>query len=428
METQTLFSYKSYQLKSGLRLVCVPMKGTMTATVMVFVGTGSKHEAKEINGISHFLEHMMFKGTTKRPGKLDISRELESIGAQFNAFTGKEYTAYYAKASASKVDVMMDVVFDIFLNSKFDEGAIQTERHVIVEEINMYNDDPPRYVGERFEKLLYGDQPAGWDIAGEKETVLGLKRDQFVNYFNTHYIAENTVIAVAGNIEPEVIKEKVEGYFEHIRHSKKPEKLQVVEKQNSPSADIIFKETDQTHFVLGFRSFDMFDERRYALAVLGSILGGGMSSRLFDEVREKRGLAYYVSAGQQPYTDSGYFAISAGVNNQRVMEAITVIIDEIKKIKKEGVTPSELQQAKDKAVGRTALALEHSDYIAESVAESLIFHNRILTPDEELDKIKKVTLADIMQAASDVFDNDKLNLALIGPFKEAKPFKNILKI
>ena len=152
-----------------------------------------------------------------------------------------------------------------------------------------------------------------------------------------------------------------------------------------------------------------------------------MSSRLFVEVREKRGLAYYVSAGQQPYTDSGYFAISAGVNNQRAMEAIEVIIDEIKKIKKEGVTPLELQQAKDKAVGRTALALEHSDYIAESVAESLIFHDRILTPDEELDKIKKVTLADIMQVASDIFDNDKLNLALIGPFKEAEPFKKILK-
>ena len=395
---------------------------------MVFVGTGSKHESKKINGISHFLEHMMFKGTTKRPGKLDISRELESIGAQFNAFTSKEHTGYYAKASSDKLDVVMDVIFDIYLNSKFDDNAIQTERHVIVEEINMYKDDPPRYVNDLFEKLLYGDQPAGWDIAGEKEIVLGLKRNEFVNYFNTHYIAENTVVAVTGNIDPEVIKEKVAGYFEHIRHSKKPEKPPVVEKQDNPAADIFYKETDQTHFVLGFRSFDMFDERRYALAVLGSILGGGMSSRLFDEVREKRGLAYYVSAGQQPYTDSGYFAVSAGVNNQRAMEAIEVIIDEIKKIKKEGVTPSELQQAKDKAVGRMALALEHSDYVAESVAESLIFHNKILTPDEELDKIKKVTLADIMQVASDVFDGSKLNLALIGPFKEVEPFKKVLKL
>ncbi|MBI2064420.1 MAG: insulinase family protein, partial [Candidatus Yanofskybacteria bacterium] len=325
-------------------------------------------------------------------------------------------------------DVVMDVIFDIYLNSKLDEDAIQTERHVVVEELNMSNDNPQWIVSNNFEKMLYGDQPAGWKVTGEKETILALKREQFVEYFKTHYIAENTVVAVTGNIEPEVIKEKVADYFEHIRHSKKQEKSPVVEKQDSPSVDIFFKETDQTHFILGFRSFDMFDERRYALAVLGSILGGGMSSRLFDEVREKRGLAYYVSAGQQPYTDSGYFEISAGVNNKRVMEAIKVIIDEIKKIKKEGVTPSELQQAKDKAVGRMALALEHSDYIAESVAESLIFHNKILTPDEELDKIKKVTLADIMQVASDVFDNNKLNLALVGPFKEAEPFKKTLKL
>lgn len=395
---------------------------------MVMVGTGSKYESKDINGISHFLEHMMFKGTTKRPGKLDISRELESIGAQFNAMTSKEWTGYYAKASAAKVDVIMDVVFDIFLNSKFNEEAIQTERHVIVEEINMYNDDPPRYVGERFEKLLYGDQPAGWDIAGEKETVLNLKCDDFVRYFDTHYIAENTVVAVAGNIDPEVIKRKVAGHFEQIRHGKRFGKPAVIEKQDGPALDIIYKATDQTHFVLGFRSFDMFDERRYALSVLGSVLGGGMSSRLFDEVREKRGLAYYVSAGQQPYTDSGYFAVSAGVNNERALEGVQVVLDEIRKVKKEGITPTELQQAKDKAVGRTALALEHSDYIAETVAESLIFHGKILTPEEELDKIKKVTLADVMQVASDIFDVSRLNLSLIGPFKEIEPFKKILKL
>jgi len=428
METQKLFDYKTYNLESGLRLVCAPMKGTMTATVMVFVGTGSKYETKEINGISHFLEHMMFKGTTKRPGKLDISRELESIGAKFNAFTGKEYTAYFAKASASKIDLMTDVIFDIFLNSKFDEEAIRMERNVIVEEINMYKDDPPQFVSERFEKLLYGDQPAGWDIAGEKETVLGLKRDKFVDYFDSHYIAENTVVAIAGNVIPEIMKKKVEDYFKHIRHGLKPDKKAVIENQKKPALDIFFKETDQTHFIVGFRSFNMFDERRYALSVLGSILGGGMSSRLFDEVREKRGLAYYVSAGQQSYTDSGYFAISAGVNNQRSLEALEVIINEIKKIKNEGVTQLELQQAKDKAVGGTALALEHSDHIAGLVAESLVFYDRVLTPDEELDKIKKVTLADIMKVASDIFENNKLNLALLGPFKDEEPFKNILNI
>src|SRR3989338_7200261 len=211
------FEHHYHQFESGLRLVSIPMEGTRTATVLVLVGTGSKYETKEINGISHFLEHMMFKGTTKRPGKMDIARELDAIGAEYNAFTGKEYTGYYAKASVEKLNTIMDVVFDIFLNSKLAQEDIDTERGVIVEELNMYRDMPQRYVGDLFEKLLYGDQPAGWDIGGDKETVMSLKRDQFVNYFNTHYIAKNTIIAVAGNVDPEIIKKKVREYFSTIR-------------------------------------------------------------------------------------------------------------------------------------------------------------------------------------------------------------------
>ncbi|MBX4189968.1 insulinase family protein [Candidatus Parcubacteria bacterium] len=425
---QSRFNYQFDKFDSGLRLLTVPMEGTKTATVLVLVGTGSKYETKDINGISHFLEHMMFKGTTKRPGYLDISRELESIGAQFNAFTSKEYTGYYAKASAEKIDVIMDVIFDIYLNSKLDENAIKVERNVIVEEINMYKDDPPRYAGDLFEQLLYGDQPAGWDVAGDKDTVLKMKQEDFVNYFNTHYIAENTIVAIAGNIDQEAIKRKVEAMFENIRQGKKFDKLAVREEQNGPAVKIFNKVTDQTHFILGFRSYHMKDPRRYPLAVLSSILGGGMSSRLFDEVREKRGLAYYVSAGQQDYTDTGYFAVSAGVNNERVFEAIEVIMAELKKVKREGVTPLELRQAIDKAIGRTALALEHSDTVAEVFAEKALFMDKVLTPDEELDKIKKVTLADIMQVASEVFDESKLNLALVGPFTDEAPFKNILKL
>ena len=426
--TENSFNYQLHAYESGLRLVTVPMEGTRTVTVMVMVGTGSKYETKEINGISHFLEHLMFKGTTKRPGTLDISRELESIGAQFNAFTTKELTGYYAKASSDKIDVIMDVIFDIYLNSKLAEEAIQTERHVIVEEINMYRDDPPRLVADRFEHLLYGDQPAGWPIAGGKETVLGLKRDKFVDYFNTHYIAQNTIVAIAGNIDPETIKEKVGAHFENIRTGSAFVKPAVIEQQTGPQADIFFKETDQTHFILGFRSFNMADERRYPLAVLSSVLGGGMSSRLFNEVREKRGLAYYVSSGQQTYTDTGYFEISAGVNNEKTLDAIVVVIDEIRKIKKEGITPLELRQAVDKAIGRTALALEHSDFIAESCAESVLFKNEVLTPVQELDKIKKVTLADILGVASEVLDGSKLNLAVIGPFKDPEPFNHLLAL
>src|SRR3989344_5023951 len=300
---QNTFNHKLHAFNSGLRLVVVPMKSTKTATVLVLVGTGSKYETKEINGISHFLEHMMFKGTTKRPDKLEIARELESIGADFSAFTHKEFTGYYARASVSKLDTLMDVVFDIFLNSKLDEKEIEKEKGVIVEEINMYRDTPQRYVSDLFEQLLYGDQPAGWDIAGEKNIVIALKRQQFVDYFTTHYIASNTVIAVAGNVKSEEIKEKVGQYFENIRQAEKVIKLTVKEEQLSPRILLHYKKTDQSHFILGFRGYDMFNEKRYAAGVLATILGGGMSSRLFTEIRDKRGLAYYVGADSDNYTD-----------------------------------------------------------------------------------------------------------------------------
>jgi len=422
------FKHNFHQFESGLRLVSIPMEGTKTATVLVLVGTGSKYETKEINGISHFLEHMMFKGTTKRPGKMDIARELDAIGAEYNAFTGKEYTGYYAKASMEKLDTIMDVVFDIFLNSKLAQEDIDTERGVIVEELNMYRDMPQRYVGDLFEKLLYGDQPAGWDIGGEKETVMSLKREQFVNYFNSHYVAKNTIIAVAGNVDPEVVKDKAAKYFADIRKNDSVTKLPVVEKQSEPQTLIHYKKTDQTHFHLGFRSFNMYDERKYALAVLGTVLGGGMSSRLFEEVRDKRGLAYYVGASNDTATDAGYFMVKAGVNNEKVFEAIKVVVDEIRKIKDNGITAEELQRAKDNISGSMALGLEHSDAVANAYAGPVLFENKVLTPEEELGKIKKVTLQEVHDVAKEVFDNKNLNLAVIGPFKDDKIFKRILNI
>ena len=424
----SVFKHKLHTFDSGLRLVTVPMPATKTATVFVLVGTGSKYESKEINGISHFLEHMMFKGTTKRPGTMDIARELDTIGAEYNAFTGKEYTGYYAKASAEKLDTTMDVVFDIFLNSKFSEEEITIEKGVIVEEINMYRDLPQRHVSDLFEQLLYGDQPAGWEIAGEKEIVTKLERKDFVKYFNSHYVAENTIVAVAGSVTHEEVKAKIENYFKDIRHGKLLGKPVVTEAQGKPNQIISFKKTDQTHFILGFRSFGMFDDRRYALSVLSKILGGGMSSRLFYEVRERRGLAYYVRSETNPYTDTGYFCVSAGVNNEKTLDAIKVILDEINKVKANGVTEKELQQAKDNAEGSMALGLEHSDGVAMSYADSVLFHKKVLTPEEELGKIKSVTLEDVHKVAQEVFNDKNLNLALIGPFEDAEPFKKILKL
>ncbi len=420
-------THQFHTLDSGLRLVTVPMPNTRAATIFVLVGTGSKYETKDISGISHFLEHMMFKGTAKRPGTLDIAKELESIGAEYNAFTHKEFTGYYAKASAEKIDIIMDVVFDIFLNSKLDEKEIAVEKGVIVEELNMYKDNPARYVGTLFEKLLYGDQPAGWDIGGETETVVKLEKKNFVDYFNTHYIAKNTVVIIAGNINPEDVKTKTEKYFSNIRNGEPVTKLPVKEFQENPQTLIHWKETDQAHFVLGLRAFNMFDERKYALSLLTNILGGGMASRLFSEVREKRGLAYYISADMTTYTDSGYLEISAGVNKNKADEALEVVLDELRKLKNKGITADELQRSKDQVKGALALFLEHSDNIASSYGNSVLFENKVLTPEEKLDKINKVTIDEVNLIAKDIINNN-LSLALIGPFKEEEQFKKILKL
>jgi predicted Zn-dependent peptidase len=287
---------------------------------------------------------------------------------------------------------------------------------------------PSRYIGDLFDKLMYGDQPLGWDVAGEKEIVTSLKRDDFVNYFNTHYIAENTVVAIAGNIKSEEAKALVEKYFVNAREGKPVVKLPVAEEQSGPRSLIHWKETDQAHFIVGVRAFDMFDERRYALNLLSMIFGGGMTSRLFQEVREKRGLAYYVGASGDLYTDCGIFMARAGVNKDKAVEAVGVVLDEMRKLKEVGVTEAELQQAKDHINGSMAIYLESSMNIASDYCDSVLFENMVLTPEERLGKINSVSLEEVNKVARDLLDSSKLNFAIIGPYKDEDQFNKVLKI
>ncbi len=416
-----------HQYGNGLRLVVVPIKSTHTATVLVLVGTGSRYETKGINGISHFLEHMMFKGTAKRPNTLDISREMDSIGAEYNAFTGKEYTGYYAKASSGKLDLITDVVSDIFLNSKLDSDEIEREKGVIAEEINMYLDDSPRYVGTLFERLLYGDQPSGWDIAGEKEIIRKLVRKDFVDYFDSHYVAKDTIIAVAGNVDKEKVRDDlIPKFFNNARTGEKLDPLAVTESQDKPGLLLHNKKTDQTHFILGFRAYDIFSPKIEAVQVLSVILGGGMSSRLFISVRERQGLAYYISSSIDAYTDHGYLGVQAGVNNGLADKAIVTVLSECKKMKEEAVPPDELKKAKEFIKGRLLIGLEPSDAVASYYANQWLLKNETLTPEEKLSKIMKVTAEDIQSVAKDIFKSEKLNLALIGPFEDKEKFVPIL--
>ena len=396
-------------------------------TVLVLVEAGSKYEEKKVNGISHFLEHMCFKGTIKRPKAIDISKELDTLGTQYNAFTAQEYTGYYAKSDARHFKQIFDIVSDIYLNSTFPDAEMEREKGVIIEEINMYEDMPQRHVQDLFMKLLYGDQPAGWNIAGEKKNILKMKRDDFVEFKNKHYLPEASVLIVAGQVIEKQVMEEVNKVFGKVSHGKKGYKVKTKDIQSKPQASVNFKKTDQTHFILGVRSFDLFNNKNAIISVLGGVLGGGMSSRLFVKLREEMGVGYYVRAYNDSYTDHGFFQISAGVDNKRIYEVIDAVLIECKKLKDELVSEEELNKVKEFLIGNMKLSLESTDDIANFYGGQELLVKEIKTQEEKAKEIRKVTASDIKKMANKIFTNSKLNLALIGPFKEKSKFQKILR-
>lgn len=404
----------------------MPMKDNPTVTVLVLVEAGSKYETKEVNGISHFLEHMCFKGTVKRPKAIDISRELDAIGSQYNAFTSQEYTGYYAKSDAKHFKKIFDIISDIYLNSTFPEVEMEKEKGVIIEEIHMYEDMPNRHVQDLMMTLLYGDQPAGWNIAGEKENILNMKRDDFTKYKKEKYVPEATTLVVAGQVTEKEVMKEVEKIFGNLRKTKKAKKEKVVEKQSKPKVLVKWKDTDQTHFVLCVRTFDLFNKANPVLSVLGGVLGGGMSSRLFQKLREEMGVGYYVRAYNDTYTDHGFFQISAGVDNKRVDEVIEAILEECRKLKKELVGKEELEKVKECLIGNMKLSLESTDDIANFYGGQELLKKKVKNADDKAKDLRKVTAKQVQDMARVIFKNDKLNLALIGPFKEKTRFQNIL--
>ncbi len=421
-------AFQKHTFNNGLRLVTVPMKNTKAVTVLVLVGTGSKYETKEINGISHFLEHMFLKGTKKRPSVLAIGEALDRVGGRYNAFTGKEYTGYWAQVSSENLDLALDWVSDIFLNSKIDSKEIEREKGVVIEEINMYLDTPIDYVSDLWTDLLYGNQPAGWRILGKKEVIRKLERQDFINYLRTHYFSKNTIIVIAGNLDSKSIKNKVQKYFRSIRIGETKGKGKVVERQTKPEALIHYKKTDQTHFCLGVRTYDIFHKDRYIVDIISTVLGKGFSSRLFIDVRGKQGLAYDIWAGSHCETDVGYLLAQAGTDNKRVDKTIQIVLKNYKLLKEEKISQKELRKAKDYIKGKTVLNMESSDAQAYFYGFQELLENKILTLEEKFAKIEAVTANDIQRVARDIFRPEKLNLALIGPFKDKRKFEKLLKI
>lgn len=422
--------YTRTVLKNGLRVLTIPMTGSQTAITMVMVEAGSEYEDKKTNGLSHFLEHMCFKGTKNRTG-IQLTEEIDSLGAENNAFTGETYTGYYAKAHYKKIHKITEIISDLYLNPTFPERDIDIERGVILEEINMYEDMPMRKVQEVFTELLFPNQPAGRTILGSKNNIKKFKQSDFLKYYKKHYIPQKTVVVVAGNINEKEILSQIYSSFGNLKktastsESKKPK---TIIKQKKPILKIHHKESDQTHIILGFRSYTLNDKKNYPLAIAQSILSGGLSSRLFKKMRDELGMCYYVRANNFPSIDHGEFIIRIGVGNDRAHEAVGVLIDEMKKIRDEKVSDVELQKAKDMAIGSLANSLETSDAWAGFYAEQELFHQKIKTPEEVAEKIRSVTSKQVQKVMNEIITNQALSLAIVGPQKDEKSFRKILSV
>jgi len=416
--------FKKIILKNKTKVFLVPQKEAQSTTVLVLFPVGSRYENNSQAGVSHFIEHLMFKGTKKRPTSLALTREIDRLGAEYNAFTSKEYTGYYIKSDAKYLEISLDILSDMLNNSKFDAKEMAKEKKVIVEELRMYKDNPLINIENVFENLIYKDTNLGRNIGGSEKSVLNLPRAEVLKYYQNFYAPENTYIAIAGAVGKSTVK-LIEKYFGRVNpanaghaasHKYSPAKFGSETK--SARIAVEKKPTDQVQLMLGLPGLDHNDKRNEVLAVLNTVLGGSMSSRLFSEIREKRGLAYMVRSGDMSYRDSGFFDIRMGLEAKNINQALQVVKKEMEKIIKRGVTAKELKDAKTHLHGALTLSLEDSSAQATWYLQQALFMNEIKTPTERLKEIDHVTNTQIKKLAEDLFVWDKVRIAIIGDVDE----------
>jgi predicted Zn-dependent peptidase len=418
-------AFEKTTLANGLRVVTAPMPQAKSVACFVMLAAGSRYETRDTNGIAHFAEHMFFKGTEKRPTAREIAGEIDSIGGEFNAFTGKEYTGYYVKCAAEHRDVALDVLIDMLRHSKFDPEEIEREKGVIVEEMNMYYDTPRDYVDGVYDELLYDDTPLGWDIIGRKETVRAASRETFLDYLEQWYRAPRIVAGVAGNLGEGLIPQ-LEELLGDVQDGATGEPPPAEWHQEAPQVKLHTKQSDQAHIRVGVHSYPIVHPDRYALSLLATVLGGGMSSRLFTEVRERRGLAYYTYGHLQGYTDTGTLFSQGGVDIQRIDDAVRTVVGEFARIAAEPIEPDELEKARNFAKGRLVLSLEDPKGMILFGLRNEVLEETLREPDEVLAGLDAVTIEDIQRVAQDIIREDRLNFALIGPFDDPERFQKLL--
>lgn len=413
--------YYKDTLPNGLRVITAPMPSARSVAVMVMVGAGSRYEGRRINGISHFMEHMFFKGAERYPTAMDVSTMVDSVGGIFNAFTGEEKVAYFLKLSSSRKNVAYDVLSDMLLNSKFAVEEIERERGVIIEEIRMYNDDPMSQVQIDFKDHFFGDQPLGWDIAGPEDNIRTVTREDFIHFRDAHYSSTNAVLSVAGDVTREENLKFAGEFFGSLQPKEKITATPYAA-QNGQRSFFRKREIEQAHFAIGFPIPGDNHEIQPTLKIMNNILGGTMSSRLFHSIRERRGLAYYIRSSRNAYTDTGVLKISSGVNLDKIETAIECVMEEVVKMATEGVTEQELNRARENIKGHTDLGLEDSMSVASIYASREILYGKVKTPEEMAAELDAVTLDMVNAAAKEYIRPEKVKMAVLGPYDDMERF------
>jgi predicted Zn-dependent peptidase len=419
--------YEKITLDNGLRLLTSEMPHTRSVSIVFFLGVGSRYETDAIAGISHFIEHLCFKGTEKRHTSWEISEAIESVGGILNGGTDKELTTYWCRVTSEHFPLALDVLIDLLRGSRFAAEDIDRERQVIIEEINMSLDSPRQRVAMLIDETLWPGQALGRDIAGSRETITAMARQQILDFFSSAYLPNNTVISIAGDISQKKIQDSVSKSLSGWKPGSLPSGFPNKFTQQGASLKIEFRETEQVQLCLAVPGLSYFDPERFAVDLLSTILGEGMSSRLFTEIREQQCLAYDIHSYADHFSDSGAVIVYAGVDSSRVSEAVKAIINQLSKIKEE-ILDAELKKAKEMAKGRLLLSLESSRNVAAWLGAQELLTKRILTPDEAIALVEAVTIEDLKRVARKLFTGEKLNLAIVGPVKKEEPLAELLKL
>ena len=407
--------WESATLPNGLRIVTTPMPSTQAVSVNLFVGVGSRSEPQRINGITHFLEHMVFKGTERRPDAFIIAQEIEGAGGTLNAYTNKEYTCYWNIVPFDRFATALDVEADMLLHSKLEQTEIDRERTVVQQELKRNHDTPAAWAGRLIGTSVYGEQPSGWDVGGSVELVQQMQRPDFVEHINDWYRPSNIVLAVAGNVTHDEVVGRAEPLFRDMQPGPIPDVVPYDASTSGPRVAIDSRAIDQCTMYLGLPIFGRDDPDRFALRIMNDVLGAGMSSRLFREVRERRGLAYSVSSGYGYLADAGVFTISAGVDRDKLSETIEVCLDEAERLADEQVPPEELRKAKDHNIGRFRLSLETAFSLGQRHGELLITKGWIERIEDVVAQVEAVTADEVQAVARRLLKRHRLHCAVVGP-------------